>query len=268
LTVARICSNVRAMNDDIMAAATLILLRDTVGSHPEILMLERGAELSFVGGAMVFPGGKVDEDDALVAANDDVLVAGAPLDPLDAQARVAALRETIEEVGLAPAVAGLTSSAMIATIRKRLADRQSFGAILGDLGLRLDLHQLHPFARWVPRLRVARLFDTRFYIARAPGHDDAMVDGSESSSCRWDTAAGHIALADTGARKIVFPTRCNLERVGQVDSYDAAIGFANRYPIEVVSPWLEERENVKWLQIPDHLGYPNTTARLPSSIKV
>jgi 8-oxo-dGTP pyrophosphatase MutT (NUDIX family) len=255
------------MKDDITPAATLILLRDTTGSRPEILMLERGAQLSFVGGAMVFPGGKVDEDDALIAADQGLLIAGPALDPLDATARVAAIRETIEEVGLAPAVEGLVHSAMITLIRKRLADQETFRGILNDLGLRLDLHQLHPFARWLPQLRMTRVFDTRFYLAKAPDHDDAVVDGSESSSCRWDTVAGHIALAATGARKIIFPTQCNLERVGQAASFDEAVAFAKRYPMDVVSPWLEERDNVQWLHIPDHLGYPNTSARMPDIIR-
>lgn len=251
------------MNDAITPAATLMMLRDTAGCRPEILMLERGAHLSFVGGAMVFPGGKVDEGDALVAADDGVLIAGPAMDPLDARARVAAIRETIEEVGLAPAVAGLADSAMIATVRHHLAGGRSFRAILRDLGLRLDLQQLHPFSRWVPRLRLTHIFDTRFYIAKAPDHDDAIVDGSESSSCRWDTAAGHIALAESGARNIIFPTLCNLERIDQAENFDAAVAFAGSYPIEIISPWLEERDDAKWLRIPDHLGYPTTTARLP-----
>ena len=41
-------------------AATVILLRDG-GSGPEILMVERGEQLAFAGGALVFPGGRVDQ---------------------------------------------------------------------------------------------------------------------------------------------------------------------------------------------------------------
>ena len=37
---------------------------------------------------------------------------------------------------------------------------------MGALGLKLDLSQLHPFARWLPSLHLTRIFDTRFYIAR------------------------------------------------------------------------------------------------------
>jgi len=193
------------MSDDVIPAATLILLRDTVGARPELLMLERGAHLSFVGGAMVFPGGKVDDDDALAAADSDILIAGPMLDPLDAAARVAAIRETIEEVGLAPAVEGIVETAIIAVIRRRLADHESFREIARDLSLRLDLHKLHPFSRWMPPLNLERIFDTRFYVARAPDHDDAIVDGDESRSCRWDTASGHLALAEQGARNIIVP---------------------------------------------------------------
>jgi 8-oxo-dGTP pyrophosphatase MutT (NUDIX family) len=268
LTVAGIRSKVAVMSDEITPAATLILFRDKAGSHPEILMLERGEQLSFVGGAMVFPGGRIDDEDALIAADGSLLVPGPDLEPIDAAARVAAIRETIEEVGLAPAVEGIADPAVIDRIRRRLANHESFHAILRELDLRLDLHQLHPFARWIPQLRIARVFDTRFYIARAPDHDEAVVDGSESSSCCWDTAAGHVALAETGARTIVFPTQCNLERAGQAESFDHAIAFASSYPIEIVSPALEKRDDGNWLRIPDYLGYPTTTMRLPAFIEV
>jgi 8-oxo-dGTP pyrophosphatase MutT (NUDIX family) len=254
------------MNDEVILAATLILLRDRIGASPDILMLKRGEQLSFAGGAMVFPGGKIDRDDALIAADEGVLIAGPALDPLDAAARVAAIRETIEEVGLAPAVAGVVDPGMIAAIRKRLANRESFPAILRDLKLRLDLHLLHPFSRWMPPVRRGRRFDTFFYIARAPDHDHAIVDGSESSSCYWETAASHIAQAETGARTMIFPTLCNLARIGQTENFDEAVAFAARYPIETICPIQEERDGVRWVTIPDHLGYPITTGTAPRNL--
>ncbi|GAA3263465.1 hypothetical protein GCM10020258_28820 [Sphingomonas yabuuchiae] len=83
------------MTPDPIPAATLILMREgpDADALPEVLMVERGAALAFLGGAMVFPGGRVDPGDhALVPAD-------AP-DREETAARIAAIRETIEEVGL------------------------------------------------------------------------------------------------------------------------------------------------------------------------
>lgn len=74
---------------DAIPAATVVLLRDSE-SGPEVLMLRRNSKLEFVGGAWVFPGGRIDPGDT-DRAN--------PEDPL-AAARHAAVRETLEESGL------------------------------------------------------------------------------------------------------------------------------------------------------------------------
>jgi 8-oxo-dGTP pyrophosphatase MutT (NUDIX family) len=65
-------------------AATAILLRDT-SDGPEVLLLQRNPESRFMGGAWVFPGGAVHEEDEQGAAPGPV---------------VAAIRETEEEAGL------------------------------------------------------------------------------------------------------------------------------------------------------------------------
>lgn len=74
---------------DIPVAATVLLVRDGAAG-PEVLLLERPDRGSFAG-AWVFPGGKIDPEDA------DALPADASE---EAVARVAAVRETREETGL------------------------------------------------------------------------------------------------------------------------------------------------------------------------
>lgn len=71
-------------------AATVVLLRDG-DEGCEALLVRRNAQLSFHGGAWVFPGGRLDpEDYADVADRNDVLAA----------ARNAAVREALEEAGV------------------------------------------------------------------------------------------------------------------------------------------------------------------------
>jgi 8-oxo-dGTP pyrophosphatase MutT (NUDIX family) len=80
--------------DPAIPAATVILLRDAP-EGVETLMLRRDTDLAFAGGAWVFPGGRIDEEDFPGAVRSDhpdtVLVA----------ARNAAARESMEEAGLA-----------------------------------------------------------------------------------------------------------------------------------------------------------------------
>lgn len=73
----------------IQPAATVVLLRDGA-SGIEALLLRRNSTLAFHGGAWVFPGGRVDEEDAPT---------GADLFAVDAS-RAAAAREAAEEAGV------------------------------------------------------------------------------------------------------------------------------------------------------------------------
>ena len=232
-------------------AATLILLRDRPGAAPEIPMVGRGAHLAFAASRMVFPGGRVDDDDRLIAGRPELLVEGLDVEPEDIAHRVTAVRETIEEIGLAPAIEGIDSVDQIAAIRAALHGGEPLSLILERHRLRLDPRLLHPFARWRPDHELQRRFDTRFYIARAPALGEAVADGTESSHCIWATAAEHLATA-----KMIFPTIRNLERIGLVPDFDGALELARRYPMDIITPWIEERDGDRWLHIPDNLGYP------------
>src|SRR5690349_4429686 len=150
------------MDDDdlpeAIPAATLILMRPAArGGPPEILMLERAETMAFAAGALVFPGGRIDPEDEAMAGK-------FPEFP-DSAARIAAIRETIEETGVAPAVAPAPDSA---ALREALAEGRAFESVLDELNLSLDLGALTPFARWCPNFREARRFDTLFYLAEAP----------------------------------------------------------------------------------------------------
>lgn len=69
-------------------AATVVLLRDRPAGI-EVLMVRRNADLAFHGGSWVFPGGRVDDEDA---GSDDLWG--------EAAGRRAAAREALEEAGL------------------------------------------------------------------------------------------------------------------------------------------------------------------------
>lgn len=205
-------------------AATLILFREQPAGQPQLLITQRAAGMAFAGGALVFPGGRIDPEDQLRAA------AHPALD--DAAARVAAIRETAEEVGF-------------------------------DFGL--SVHDLTPFARWLPKHRQARNFDTLFYLARvAADAPEPQADGSETVRAFWATAAEVLAMCDRGEAEIIFPTRRNLERLARFDSFEDAVEHALAHPVVPITPYPEEREDGPWLCIPEGLGYPVTAERWTS----
>ena len=236
-------------------AATLVIFRDRPDGPPELLMVERAKAMAFAGGAMVFPGGRIDPGDHVFGTQDD------------AAARVAAIRETIEEAGLAIGVTPRPSAAQVAAIRQRLHAGEAFATILAEAGLSLDLDSLVPFARWLPAHAHMRIFDTLFFLARAPEDAVATVDATENVRLTWTTAAALLAEADAGRATIIYPTRRNLERLAQFASYDAAVAHALAHPVSTITPFVEERDGHPHLCIPEGLGYPVTGEAMTEALR-
>jgi 8-oxo-dGTP pyrophosphatase MutT (NUDIX family) len=230
-------------------AATLILMRPAEGAGPpEILMLERAETMAFAAGALVFPGGRIDPDDLATAARFPDLP--------DAAARVAAIRETIEETGVAPAIRPEPDAA---ALREAMASGRPFAALLDEMGLSLVPGALTPFARWCPNFREARRFDTLFYLAEAPADDmPHSADETESVHTFWASAGDVLAAIAAGRAKAIFPTRRNLERLAGFASLDEARADAARHPVERITPWVEERGGERFVCIPEGIGYPVT----------
>jgi 8-oxo-dGTP pyrophosphatase MutT (NUDIX family) len=258
---ARAAPNPAAMSDlpPPIPAATLILMRPAAGGGPpEILMLERTANMAFAAGALVFPGGRIDAADAAAAA------AHAPhLD--DAPARIAAIRETIEESGVAPAIGPPADAATAAALRTGLVAGEPIAGLLARHRLALDLDALVPFARWCPNFAETRRFDTLFYLAEAPPGAEASIHAPEAVRIFWTSAASILAEIDAGRAHAIFPTRRNLERLATFASLEEAAAHAARHPVRKVTPWIEERDGCKWLCIPDDLGYPVTAEPLETA---
>jgi 8-oxo-dGTP pyrophosphatase MutT (NUDIX family) len=242
----------------LIPAATVVLMRQAAGGSPELLMIERAAGMAFAGGALVFPGGRVDPQDVELAR----LIVSPDLDIEERAARIAAIRETIEEVGIAIGLDPQPRPEQIAELRCALAAGGDLAGLLADAALRIDLSALVPFARWCPNLRKVRTFDTRFYLAISPADAVADADGGESVHALWARADEILALADAGERHVIFPTRRNLERLARFAGFEAARADAVARPVRTITPWIEEREGEKWLCIPDDQGYPVTAERL------
>jgi 8-oxo-dGTP pyrophosphatase MutT (NUDIX family) len=250
--------------DEGRPAATVIIVRERAGEAPEFLMTERASTMAFAAGALVFPGGAVDPADHDLAASLDH-----GLEPDEAAARIAAIRETLEESGLGVGIAGGVDMSMLVEMRAELESGVPLGDLIAARGLSLDLSALVPFARWHPgRIENApRVYDTRFYLARAPEDQEPSVDDHENVHLFWGSATAIFARCDAGEARIIFPTRRNLERLGQFACYDDLCAHAASIPIEKVRPWIEERDGGRVLCIPTHLGYPVTSEPMAAVLR-
>ena len=243
------------MTDEPIPAATLVVVREGAADEPpELLMVERASGMAFAGGALVFPGGRIDEADHSHSR---------PLGYADGAARVAAIRETIEETAVAVGVEPQPSAEDALAMQAALVDDQNFADLLDNAGLGLDLSALIPFARWLPNFHVTRRFDTLFFIARAPAGDwRPNAIAGECSGAFWLTAADALERERGGDARLIFPTRRNLERLALHSSFEAIRADAAAHPIKRVTPWVEEQMGEKFVTIPDDLGYPVTREKL------
>jgi 8-oxo-dGTP pyrophosphatase MutT (NUDIX family) len=236
-------------------AATLVLMRERPDGPPELLVTERTGHMAFAAGALVFPGGRIDADDHLTA---ELLGSDA--------ARVAAIRETIEETGLAPGLTPPPGAAIVAALRQGIADEEPFASLLAAHGLTLDPEALVPFARWCPNFRETRRFDTLFFLAEAPADaPEPEVSAHEAVRAFWASAGDILAEIAAGKAHAIFPTRRNLERLAGFASIAEARADAARFPVTKVTPWIEERGGEKLLCIPEGIGYPVTSEPLETA---
>ena len=252
------------MTDTPIPAATLVIFRErSDGAPPDILMVERAKAMVFAGGAWVFPGGRIDSGDHALAAN---LHGDGDRD--ERAARIAAVRETIEEVGLPIGLTPVPDAVTLTCLRTALHAGTPFAAALAAAGLSLSIDTLVPFARWLPDHPGMRIFDTRFYLVRLPDDaPDAVVDATENTRLRWASAGHVLDLAERGEAFVIFPTRRNLERLARFDSFAAAVADAAAHPVRTITPFVAERDGQRQLCIPDDLGYPVTAEPIGGALR-
>ncbi|HEV2817983.1 MAG TPA: NUDIX domain-containing protein [Allosphingosinicella sp.] len=236
-------------------AATLVLMRERRDGPPELLVTERTGQMAFAAGALVFPGGRIDADDHRTAET-------LGTDP----AKVAAIRETIEETGLAPGLVPAPDAATAQALRQGIADEEPFASLLAAHGLAVDDAALVPFARWCPNFRETRRFDTLFFLAEAPADaPEPEVSAHEAVRAFWASAGDILGEVEAGRAHVIFPTRRNLERLARFGSIAEARADAAAHPVATITPWVEERDGSLHVCIPEGIGYPVTAEPLETA---
>ena len=173
----------------IIKDAASIVLVDSRGQEPRILMGKRAAKHKFMPNIYVFPGGRVDYADRFGPVGRDYQ--GDTLDLLMQQMRgrttalraqmmgLAAIRETYEEVDLK---IGIETDSVHKTANP------SWAAFSKD-GLKADLSKLTYIARAITPPGQNRRFDTRFFMADVSSYlDHQQAQSSEElEDVRWVT---------------------------------------------------------------------------------
>jgi 8-oxo-dGTP pyrophosphatase MutT (NUDIX family) len=215
-------------------AATVLLVRDRPNGL-QVFMVVRHHKIDFASGALVFPGGKVEDEDIALAGGDAELAS-----------RLAAIRETFEECGV-----------MLASPRDAgpPTPGASFRELLDTRDWRSALDALTPFAHWITPPILPKRFDTRFYIVAAPPDQAAAHDGGEAVDSVWIEPARALAEAAEGRRTLVLATRLNLELLGRSASAAEAIAAAAARRVVTVEPRATKTETGYRLTIPLEAGY-------------
>jgi 8-oxo-dGTP pyrophosphatase MutT (NUDIX family) len=233
-------------------ASTVLLLRDGAAGL-EVFMVVRHREIEFAGGALVFPGGRVEEADAELAGDD----------PLGAF-RVAGIRETFEECGVLLArprgEANLISAECLVAVADRhhaalLRNERGLPEALAAEGLEPATDALAHWAHWVTPASRSKRFDTHFFLAAAPPDQLAVHDGLESVESVWIAPAQAVAEADAGQRRLVFATRKNLEKLARHATAAEAMAAVRAAKVVRVQPEMV-RSGEGWrIRIPAEADY-------------
>ena len=247
-------------------ASTVLLLRDSAvtGGEIEVFMMVRHYEIDFSSGALVFPGGSVDNGDQEIIANPALYCGGEGLDASALSFRIAAIRETFEESGILLARVGGSNSLVDArraseieaAHRAALCEgKTTFSKIVGDNGLLLALDELMPYAHWITPEGMPKRFDTWFFLAAAPPEQAGAHDGRESTDSIWLSPREALAGGESGRFKLPFPTTRNLIKLGRQPSVRAALDDIRGKPVVTVLPVMTKLNGGRQLRIPREAGY-------------
>lgn len=245
-------------------SSTILIVRDGEATPSlEVLMVGRNRQIDFASGALVFPGGKlIDEDKDPAWANHVV----GDFSDEERAIRLSALRETFEETGVLFAIEAAATHdapyidderlAPLQPLRAEIdANREGFLAAVRDAGLKLCLDRLVPYAHWITPEFMPKRFDTFFYIVTAPDAQTPEFDGRETTEAFYICPREALKREKEGTATIIFPTRVNVEMLAESDTAEGALQASQERNIVSVLPTIKKRGDDNVLCIPKEAGY-------------
>jgi 8-oxo-dGTP pyrophosphatase MutT (NUDIX family) len=213
-------------------ASTVVLIRPSL-SRFEVFLVRRHENIAFMGGVTVFPGGRVDAADS-----------GSEQDEL--AGRLASAIARMDGLPPGPAIAHHLAAAR---------------ELLEESGVRVEPHDLTPFARWITPEFQPKRFDTWFFLAVAPAGQAAAHDGVEHSHGAWIEPADAIEMCRRNEISLAPPTWTTLRKLSSFASVESAVQWARQIRIVSVKPAFVEREGSRILMLPGDPLYPDTSGQ-------
>lgn len=252
-------------------AATVVILRDA--GHLEVFMVKRHPKSRFMPNAYVFPGGKVDLDDAEHVALreeldfDPVERLAEPALSTDAAVAIyfAAARETLEESGVV--LGAVRDDADLDAARRSLEGGASLPTVGATIGLRFNLSALTPLARWVTPAAEPRRYDARFFITRVPVGTIAKHDERETTADAWLRPVEALELFARKEIMLAPPTLRTLELLQAFTTADEAIRDARCRRPPLVDPVFFPNEGAPYLALPGDPDHPRSERALAGTTR-
>ena len=255
----------------------MLILRPGEGDQPfEVFMVRRHGKSGFMAGAHVFPGGKLDDEDASDALLDRCIgltaaEAGERLAEDDGRRalalHVAAIRETFEEAGVL--LADGADAIELASARKKLHEGAfSFEHFVIDADLQLRVSDLQPQARWITPEIERRRYDTRFFLAPAPREQQATHDRIETTAGEWLSPASAIAKMDEGAIQLPPPTLRTLQVLASSTTIEAAFADAASRKPPTILPTFHDDDGTFVLALPGDSRHPVSERAFPGPTRL
>lgn len=226
-------------------AASIVLLRDAPAGL-EVFLLERHTASADLGGAYVFPGGKLDAGDCDLA-----LATALQLDPEQ-------LRANLGEPETPPLQAfGLYAAALRETRE--------------EAGVQLDGSQIHPWSRWItpqiPAFRSKR-FDTRFFVARIPPDQTASHDNYEATHSLWLSPREALVRYWNGEIAFAPPQIMGLAHLARHASAKSVIEEAQSRQPPLILPHSLAVDGVRMMCYPGDPEHPVRQRALPGPTRL
>lgn len=253
-------------------AATTLVLRDGAPGL-EVLMVRRSMQASFMPGAYVFPGGAVEKADGSARCAESAealhLRVGRVMHVHESAGAfaVAALRECFEECGLWLGLDAAPQPLQLAALRRRLHAGEAFDTLAEEASLPLATAALQPWSHWVTPLGLPKRFDTLFFVAAAPAHQEPSVDEGETTTLAWVHPPAALEARRRGEFQMEFATVQTVKSLLPFSTQGVAALFAHAAAQASLPPLhprlkLDAEGHVQGVLLPGQPGY-DEAALLP-----
>ena len=238
-------------------SATVILTRESSQGQFKVFLMRRHRDSDFMGGAFVFPGGRLDEADCdpdliphtrVFTGAEAKRCLQAPDLPEEKAIGLflAALRETFEESGILLAydasgqiidLADGERAGRFAGYRLEIHDqRLSLRDLAEKEGLTFALDLLTPYSHWITPEIESKRFSTRFFLARQPPEQIPFHDTVEMTKSQWLTPSAALARQKEGRILLMPPTLKTLEELNEYVALDDLFEAVRSREIHTILP--------------------------------